>query len=95
MAWIANLRPQNRRDLLDPSRRRKGGRVEHLTVLAEMRLSVSWYLLPLAAIISLVYSASRYELAERVVRRAVRLYLQIILFMVAVFGLLLLLSGGL
>ncbi|MCX7422231.1 MAG: hypothetical protein NT013_22175 [Planctomycetia bacterium] len=57
--------------------------------------NVLWYLLPLAIAISLVYSASRFELPDRVIRRAVRLFLQIVLFMGTVFAILFVLSDGL
>ena len=40
-----------------------------------------WYVLPLAVAISLVYSASRYELTVRIVRRATRLFCMIVGFM--------------
>ena len=43
-----------------------------------------WYLLPLSAAISLVYSASRFELTSRVLRRAGRLFVTIVGFMVLV-----------
>lgn len=56
------------------------------------QVNVTWFLLPLAAVISLVYSASRYELPERILRRAARLFVTILLFMGAVFIVLLLLS---
>lgn len=54
-----------------------------------------WYVLPLAGAISLVYSASRYELTERILRRAVRLFLTITGFMAGVFVILWLLSANL
>jgi hypothetical protein len=54
-----------------------------------------WYILPLAGAISLVYSASRYELTERIIRRAIRLFMTIIGFMFAVFVVLWLLSANL
>lgn len=57
--------------------------------------NVSWHLFPLAAAISLVYSASRYELPARILRKAGRLFLTIVLFMVAVFLVLMVLSFGL
>lgn len=47
--------------------------------------NIVWYLLPLAAVISLVYSASRYELPEKILRRAGRLSVHILLFMAAFF----------
>jgi hypothetical protein len=47
-----------------------------------------WHLLPLAAMISLVYSASRVELPQAVLRRSVRLFLTILLFMGIVFAIL-------
>jgi len=46
-------------------------------------------------VISLVYSASRYELPDRILRRATRLGLQIAGFMVVVLALLAWLSAGL
>ncbi|MEI8018540.1 MAG: hypothetical protein WCH39_10110 [Schlesneria sp.] len=55
-------------------------------------VNVTWYLLPLAMIISLVYSASRFELPDRILRRATWLFLQIIGFMGIVFALLWILS---
>lgn len=58
-------------------------------------VNTTWYLIPLAMAISLVYSASRYELPERILRRAVRLFLQIIVCMGIVFGVLYLLSFNL
>lgn len=57
--------------------------------------NVTWYLFPLAAVVSLVYSATRYELPERILQRAGRLFLTIIIFMAMVLGLLLILSFGL
>lgn len=54
-----------------------------------------WYVLPLAGAISLVYSASRYELPERILKRAARLFLTITGFMSAVFVILWLLSANL
>lgn len=54
-----------------------------------------WYILPLAVGISLVYSASRYEEPDSIIRRAVRLFFQITIFMSTVFGILWTLSFGL
>jgi uncharacterized phage infection (PIP) family protein YhgE len=50
--------------------------------------NVTWYMVPLAMAISLVYSASRYELPEYILARAFRLFLQIVGFMCAAFGIL-------
>ena len=47
--------------------------------------NVSWYILPLAMVVSLVYSACRFELPDRILRRAVWLFLQIVGFMAAEF----------
>ncbi|MBI1314282.1 hypothetical protein GC176_23550 [bacterium] len=55
----------------------------------------TWYVIPLAAAISLVYSASRYELPERIIRRAVRLFGTITGFMACVLVVLWLLSYNL
>lgn len=62
------------------------------TFVLAQATNVTWYLFPLAMVISLVYSASRFELPERILRRAIWLFLQIIGFMGAVFVLLWVLS---
>lgn len=54
-----------------------------------------WFLPPLIVVVSLVYSASRYESPGRIVRRATRLCVQIAGFMTAVLALLAWLSAGL
>jgi hypothetical protein len=61
-------------------------------LLLAAQVNVAWFLPPLAAVVSLVYSASRYELPERILNRAARLFCTILLFMGVVFGVLLLLS---
>ena len=58
-------------------------------------ISRLWFLLPLIVVISLVYSASRYEMPDRIIRRAGRLGLQIAGFMAVVLALLSWLSAGL
>jgi hypothetical protein len=58
-------------------------------------ISRLWFLLPLIVVISLVYSASRYEMPDRIIRRAGRLGLQIAGFMAVVLALLAWLSAGL
>lgn len=63
------------------------------TLLAET--NVTWYLFPLAIAISLVYSASRYELPERILSRAARLFATIMLFMGIVLVVLWVLSDSL
>jgi len=55
----------------------------------------TWFLLPLVVVISLVYTASRYESPDRILRRALRLFLTISGFMAAVFVVLFLMSYGL
>ena len=57
--------------------------------------NVLWYLLPLAIAISLVYSASRFEMPDRIMHRELRLFFQIVLFMGTVFAILFVLSDGL
>lgn len=64
----------------------------HELMLLAARPNVTWFLFPLALAISLVYSASRYEERETILRRAARLFVTIILFMTVVFVLLYLLS---
>ncbi len=63
----------------------------NLTLLAA-GTNVIWFLFPLAAVISLVYNASRYELPERILRRALRLFITIIVFMSIVLALLMFFS---
>lgn len=53
-----------------------------------------WYAVPLIVVISLVYSASRYEAPPRILRRAARLSITIAGFMLAVLGVLIALSRG-
>ena len=65
------------------------------TLLLAQTTNITWYLFPLAMIVSLVYSTSRFELPERILRRAVWLFVQIIGFMAVVFGVLWVLSYGL
>lgn len=57
--------------------------------------NVTWYMVPLAMAISLVYSASRYELPEYILQRAFRLFLQIVGFMCVAFAILWVLTYGL
>ncbi len=45
----------------------------------------TWYLVPLAIVISLVYSATRYELPSKILSRAGRMFLTIMIFMGIVF----------
>ena len=62
-------------------------------ILADvLNINTTWFLLPLAASISLVYSASRFELKERIIQRAIRLFLTILVFMTLVYAVLYLLS---
>ena len=58
-------------------------------MLALTQIGLTWYLLPLAAAISLVYSATRYESTSRIINRAVRLFLQVLFFMGVILGVLL------
>lgn len=57
--------------------------------------SMSWHLLPMALAISLVYSASRFEMPEVILRRSLRLFTTIMIFMGGVFLLLWALSNPL
>lgn len=58
-------------------------------MLALTQIDLTWYLLPLAAAISLVYSATRYESTSRIIHRAIRLFLQVLFFMAVILGVLL------
>lgn len=68
-----------------------------LVMLADSigHLARSWFALPLIVVVSLVYSASRYEAPTIILRRAGRLSLTITAFMLAVLVLLIVLSYGL
>lgn len=55
----------------------------------------TWHLIPMALVISLAYNASRYELPEKILQRAARWFVTILLFMAAIFSLLYVLSLGL
>jgi hypothetical protein len=57
--------------------------------------SISWHLLPMALVISLVYSASRFEMTDVILRRAFKLFTTIMIFMGGVFLLLWALSNHL
>lgn len=57
--------------------------MEHFSLLAA-GISSMWFMFPLAAVISLVYSATRFELTEVIVRRAVRYFINIVIFMILV-----------
>lgn len=59
------------------------------------QVNVTWHMVPLALAISLVYSASRYELPEYILVRALRLFLQILGFMGGAFLVLWVLTYGL
>jgi hypothetical protein len=53
------------------------------------------YLFPLSAVVSLVYSATRYEHPPRIVSNALRLFVKVIVFMLAAMALLAALSWNL
>ena len=58
-------------------------------------MNITWYLLPLAAGVSLVWTASRYEATDVILKRSLKLFLQILLFMGLILVALLFLSQGL
>ena len=58
-------------------------------------MNISLYLLPLAAAVSLVWQASRYESPEVILKRSGRLFVQILVFMAIILGVLLALSYNL
>ena len=55
-------------------------------------MNITWYLLPLAAAISLVWNASRYEATEMILRRSGRMFVQILIFMTIILAALIALS---
>ena len=58
-------------------------------------MNITWYLFPLAAAVSLVWTTSRYESTPIILQRSLKLFLQIILFMVVILVVLFTLSQGL
>jgi len=55
-------------------------------------MNVTWFLLPMAAAVSLVWNASRYESTAVILKRSLRMFVQIMVFMVLILGLLAYLS---
>ena len=55
-------------------------------------MNITWYLLPLAAAISLVWNASRYEATDIILKRSGRMFLQILIFMGIILAVLVALS---
>ena len=66
-----------------------------ITSLLAVGGSTVWYVFPLAAGISLVYSASRYELPQRIIQRSSKLFVTISAFMLCVLIVLWILSHNL
>ncbi len=64
-------------------------------MLTLAQIGLTWYLLPLAAVISLVYSATRYESPARILNRGGKLFLQVLFFMSIILGVLIALSFNL
>ena len=58
-------------------------------------ISRLWFLIPLIIMVSLVYSASRFESPQRIFYHSARRSVQIALFMAVVLGVLAWLSAGL
>lgn len=63
--------------------------------LLSAHMNITWFLPPVALIVSLVYSASRWEAPSRIVRHATRLFLMILLGMAIILGVLYALSYNL
>ncbi len=51
-----------------------------------------WYVFPIAAAVSLVWNGTRYESTPVILRRALKLYVQILLFMGIILGILMFFS---
>jgi hypothetical protein len=58
-------------------------------------INVNWYLIPMVLIISLVYSASQYELPDKIIRISIKRFVYILGFMALAFVVLWVLSDGL
>ena len=48
-------------------------------------LEPTWYVIPLSAAIALVYNASRYELRDRILKRAARMFFLILIGMAVLY----------
>lgn len=66
-----------------------------MPVMAVLMGNAIWYLPPLAAVISLVYNASRFEMPSKILSRSIRLFLEIMIFMAIIMAVLYFLSFGL
>lgn len=64
-------------------------------ILLAAQINICWYAIPLAAAVSLVYSASRYERTDVILARSVRLFSLIMVCLIAAVVVLLLLSSRL
>lgn len=51
-----------------------------------------WYSMPLIVAVSLVYAATRHELMGPIIQHAIRFATWIVVFMIAIFGVLLIMS---
>jgi hypothetical protein len=58
-------------------------------------MNITWFLFPLAAAVSLVWNTSRYESTGVILKRSGKMFLQIILFMAVILGVLIALSYNL
>lgn len=58
-------------------------------------MNITWFLFPLAAAISLVWTTSRYESVPLILQRSVKLFVQIMLFMALILVVLFALSYNL
>ncbi len=56
----------------------------NVLVLLADKPNLTWYLLPIALLVSLVYSASRYELTSRILRHAAWCFVRIVALMAVV-----------
>lgn len=57
-------------------------------------MNITWYLFPLAAAVSLVWTTSRYESTALILQKSLKLFIQIMLFMLVILVILFALSYG-
>lgn len=60
--------------------------------LINVTMNITWFLFPLAGAISLVWNASRYESTELILKRSLRMFIQILIFMAIILAILVALS---
>lgn len=70
----------------------EGDRVSRNLNRSEVSVAMTWWAIPLAAVVSLVWNTSRFEETRCILARSVRMFLTLMVFMGLIGGALFLLS---